>query len=80
MLTVTTKDNDSRPRMDFRSIGLYSYADAASILGISTSAIYTAISRGRLTPTLTSLGRAISESEIARYRQENLGRIGNPTK
>ena len=58
--------------------GLYTVDEAAIALGISPSAIRTAIARGRLA-TAGKIGKRlnrIAPDEVERYRGESLGRHG----
>jgi excisionase family DNA binding protein len=60
---------------------LYTTREAASLLGLTPSALRSAIANGVLRALrIDERTNLISEDEIERYRRENLGRRGRPKK
>src|SRR5689334_3837098 len=55
---------------------LYTFAEAAEMLGITPSALRHAVKNGTLTPVrIAARVNALTLAEIERYRSEHLGRV-----
>ncbi len=62
------------------SKNLYSLAEAAAELEMTAAAVRKAAERGTLATDRIGTMRVVTKREIERYRRENLGNVGQPTR
>ena len=66
--------------MEMNGQTLFPMPDAAAALGLSIASLYKYVQRGLLNPVKLGSYNLIPESEIERYRQQHLAKVGRKPK